>query len=51
MISPGKTELEIEEDRYFYARMENMKTYKLGTTIISFNTKRKDLVTLKETST
>ena len=47
MISPVKYELEIEEDKDFYPIMENVKTHKVCTEIIPFNTKRKVFSDLK----
>ena len=41
MISPVKSEWEIEEDKDFYPIIENLKTHEVGATIIKFNTKRK----------
>ena len=43
MISPVKSEWEIEEDKDFYPIMENLKTHEVCATIIPFNTNRKCL--------
>ena len=40
MISPVKTELEIEEDKYLYPIMESIKTHEVFEIIIPFNTKK-----------
>ena len=48
LTKPVKTELDIQEDKYFYPIMESVKKHKVCTTIIPFNTKRKASVTSQE---
>ena len=45
-----KSEVEIEEDKYFYPVMDTVKAHKVCVTIVPFNTEKKTLLTLQEPS-
>ena len=46
IISPIKTELDIDENKYFNTIMDNVKTHEVCEKIIPFNTNRKVCIDL-----